>query len=152
MNGKTLLLALVLIAAVALLLIYMPSGGGVSAGADRSNEKAGAMDTGGAAGGRATDDKDSDLVEEIFDVSRENGKAREERNTDGDTAAVRERLREMQRRDDEGLEMITLPDGHQSIDLKGRFQHVTQLVVAEDGTVVPVCGGHFPDPGEVPGE
>lgn len=59
--------------------------------------------------------------------------------------AVEARLREMQRRDDEGLVVETMPGGHQSIHLQGRFQHVTRLVRAEDGRMVPVCGGYFQD-------
>jgi len=68
----------------------------------------------------------------------------------GEAQAVRDRLQEMLRRDDEGLEVITMPDGHQSIDLKGRFQHVSRLVEAKDGTLVPACGAYLPV--EVAGE
>lgn len=57
--------------------------------------------------------------------------------------AVKDRLREMSRRDDEGLELVTMPDGHQSIDLKGRFHHISSLVMAEDGTLVVSCGAYF---------
>lgn len=68
-----------------------------------------------------------------------------------DSAEVSKRLREMQRTDDDGLEVVTMPDGHKSIYLKGRFQHVTRLVVAEDGRLIPSCGGK-PHGEEVLGE
>jgi len=68
----------------------------------------------------------------------------------GESQAVKDRLQEMLRRDDEGLEVITMPDGHQSIHLKGRFQHVSRLVEAKDGTLVPACGAYLPV--EVAGE
>jgi hypothetical protein len=58
--------------------------------------------------------------------------------------AVAARLREMQRTDDEGLVVETMPDGHQSIHLQGRFQHVTSLVRKDDGSMVPVCGKYLP--------
>lgn len=54
---------------------------------------------------------------------------------------VEARLREMVRRDDEGLVVETMPDGHQSIHLQGRFQHVTRLIENADGEMVAVCGG-----------
>ncbi len=64
--------------------------------------------------------------------------------------AVKNRLREMMRKDDDGLEIVTMPDGHKSIHLKGRFQHISRLVVAENGRLVPACGAYVPE--EVAGE
>ena len=54
---------------------------------------------------------------------------------------MEEMLREGRRRDGNGLVVETMPDGHKSIDLQGRFQHVTSLVETADGRMVPVCGG-----------
>ncbi len=67
-----------------------------------------------------------------------------------DSKAVKDKLREMMRRDDEGLEIVTMPDGHQSIDLKGRFKHVSRLVQGKDGKLVVACGEFSPE--EVAGE
>ena len=57
---------------------------------------------------------------------------------------ARAQLREGLRRDDEGLVVETMADGHESIDLQGRFQHVTSLVETAEGEMVPMCSGVLP--------
>jgi hypothetical protein len=42
-------------------------------------------------------------------------------------------LKEKMRRDGEGLRLIRRADGHQSIDLEGRFTHMSAMVRDENG-------------------
>ncbi|MBK8283558.1 MAG: hypothetical protein IPK97_01080 [Ahniella sp.] len=47
--------------------------------------------------------------------------------------------REAFRQDDEGLHVVTLPDGSQMVDLQGRFQMTTTAAVDADGHVHQGC-------------
>jgi hypothetical protein len=138
--GKSLLLALVLIAAVAGLWMGFPSGGGIVAGEKGADDGALNRDDGVEAVGAPEDGGEvfSGNVREPVSSASERLAAAAERE------AAEARLREMQRRDDEGLVVETMPDGHQSIHLQGRFQHVTRLVEGADGKMVPVCGAYVP--------
>ena len=141
MRDRFLLATLLLLAGVAAVFMWLQVGGGESfetvevdpgAAAEPSGiqevEHAEAIVAGERLSPRQRDFSEKNVVSE---------------DPPGESVTVTARLREMQRRDDEGLEVVTMPDGHQSIDLKGRFQHVTRLVVAEDGSLVPVCGVDF---------
>lgn len=148
MNGKTLLLSLALLAVLVAVFFLLPRGGGGAAlGTGSDLEREGSE-------GRDVVIHEMEAGKEGAGVFSENtrksDRAGEGNLVAAEKEAMRARLREMLRRDDEGLEIVTMPDGHQSIDLKGRFQHVTRLVRAEDGTLVPVCGLHMPE--EVAGE
>ncbi len=147
MRGKILLLTLLLLAVLAAVLISFPGRGGEAAsGSDSSHEKNSVADPAMSVGDLAGENRgDESKGLRGFPINARFGEERSDA-----SQAVRDRLLEMQRRDDVGLEIVTMPDGHQSIDLKGRFQHVTSLVVAEDGSLVPVCGGYLPV--EVSGE
>jgi hypothetical protein len=140
LNGKNLLLGLVLGAAVVAFLLYFPSGGGSSQESEKDSGRINpdVGDTGILFGRAAEKNDGTDLFERFPRDSKVSARLGAE------SEAVRERLREMQRMDDDGLEVVTMPDGHQSIHLQGRFQHVTRLVAVEDGSLVPVCGGYLP--------
>ncbi|MGJ8644443.1 MAG: hypothetical protein ACSHX9_13625 [Luteolibacter sp.] len=143
MNGKSLLLALVLIAAVAGLWLCFPGKGGLSGG-----EGVGSGEWDGDAVEKANGVAVVSGSEEVEGERSRNFRKTErgagERLANAESEVVKARLREMQRRDDEGLMVETMPDGHQSIHLQGRFQHVTRLVETGDGRMVPVCGNYVP--------
>lgn len=162
MSGKTLLSLLVLGGVVAALWLGVAAGGG-AAGEGASGEGA-SGEGGGSEGdvGRVGEDDfsaDGGGLRDVGEVGR--GDFRNAVRGDGERGAavarvkeeeeeeeaVAEFLRESQRRDGEGLVVETFADGSQSIDLQGRFQHVTRLVETADGRMVPVCGSDVVDAG-----
>jgi hypothetical protein len=52
-------------------------------------------------------------------------------------------LKEKMRQDGEGLTEIKRPDGSRSIDLNGRFTHMSALVRDENGKLRPQCFSNF---------
>lgn len=57
-------------------------------------------------------------------------------------------LAEIMRRDCAGLTVTEHADGRKSINLGGRFQHVTQLVALPDGRKIPRCFGSYQEMSE----
>ncbi len=143
MNGKTLLLALTLLAVLVAVFFFLPRvGRGVASEADSDLER---EEIESREAGVVAEEGGAPEVNALPGNARKTIRPGESDLEKTGREAARERLRDMLRRDDEGLEIVTMPDGHQSIDLKGRFHHVTRLVKAEDGTLVPVCGSHMPE-------